>query len=44
MSYINFLKIKETIDINDVNIENILASNNYHIKSRLNIFWLFKSF
>lgn len=34
MSYINSLKIKQTIDINDVSIEN----------KRLSIFWLFKSF
>lgn len=40
----NSLRIARTIDINDVNIENILVSNNYHIKKRLSTFLVIKIF
>ena len=40
-----FHSTKESIEINDVNIDNILVSNKYHVRKNFQIFcWLCKSF
>ena len=40
-----FHSTKESIEINDVNIDNILVSNKYHVRKNFQVFfWLCKSF